>query len=383
MEWDRQIPCALNLEAEKLTAWVGLGLVWVWLRQYTKLTTTNDEDRTKMNKTPIMINGLPAAFTEIDRLQAEIDRLERFKFQVLDALVMPRDSNYTNMIVRIQELHTQVAMSDIRKGKIELLENRLKAADEEIISMRAKLQRSSLNPAAAEFIPAATNSFREAVIKHIAEKKTTSPCLDAEKPSMTVTELVEIVPDHTKDWPAYKNYCVTRIKSLLKPCNEPCGFEKKCAAITALLCFCKENAMPFIRSRIELYSTILAKCWEFLAEKPTDELKELLIWHIEESRDIVTHKNWTLCGHMECYSRRSELMTEHAQKTGPAPLILDPSVTVESTVKPIVEKMINTNTEEPAKAHEPNTSHGTQYRTRTRTGVISRVNYVDMDDSEE
>lgn len=263
-----------------------------------------------------------------------------------------------------------------------------------------------LNPDAPEFspapapAPAVPQTFREAVIARIAEKKAAEEAAraatveamkdavrarlaaTAEKPSMTITE-VDVVPDHTADWEAYKSYCIERIKKFLNDCVATSGRENKCAVCLEMYRFTKDHGMPFVRAYKKFYYILIAKCWELLGEKPTDELKELLVWHIKESKDYVT-PSWEVCEHENCFRIAHAKLTELARGMRSTVVSVAPAPsTVSATPAPVTPSGPTTRSRAAANIAAPVKPQPPRRRTRTQTGAIPRRDYTGMDDDSD
>jgi hypothetical protein len=278
----------------------------------------------------------------------------------------------------------------------------------------AAAAKRPLDPNAPEFtpsVPAAPKTLKDAVIARLAEKKaeeerqraaTVEAMKEAvrarlafkeaeaaaEKPSMTVTEL-ETIPDHIKDWLAYKSYCVKRVQALLHKCDAAKGRENKCAVATEMFRFHKDHGMPFNRAHQKFYYVLIAKCWELLGENPTGELKELLLWHIKESKDYVT-PHWTVCEDVACCRMAHAKLTAIARDMSnipvmvvtasePVPVPDEPAPAGPVTRSRAGPPVITVTVTDPAKS----VATSRRYRTRTRTGAIPRVNYAGMEGEEE
>jgi hypothetical protein len=226
------------------------------------------------------------------------------------------------------------------------------------IAEPSKTASRTLNPTAPEFVPSKptqTQTLMEAVQKRMAEMA----------PTLTVTEVS--VPDHETNSDAYKDFCVSTIHGMLDECAAAEISADKVSVAIRLFTFIKDHGMPLMRAHAKFRLTVLAKCWEFKAsESSTAELNSLMDWVLDQFKDehpALSSYDCRACSRCYRYLSSSIVKLAGTQTNN------TPTVRLTTPIKRIPV---------PSAPSAPQK----RYRTRTRTGVIRRINYTEESDSE-
>jgi hypothetical protein len=208
------------------------------------------------------------------------------------------------------------------------------------IAEPSKTASRTLNPTAPEFVPSAA-------------------------PTLAVTEM--LVPNHETDSDAYTDFCVSLLHSMINECAAANDSAIKVSVAIRLFSFVKDHGLPLMRAHAKFRLTVLAKCWEFKAhEGSTAELNALLDWVLDQFRDdhpALPSHDCGDCSRCYRYLASSMLQLADAQTND------DPAVSLTTPTKRISAPSV------PSAPQK-------RYRTRTRTGVIRRINYAEESDSD-
>ncbi len=282
------------------------------------------------------------------------------------------------------------------------LQNQVLALQDEVNYWKTRAAANShLNPDAAEFVPtrlptladairtrlaktkaedeaarkAAAEKFKAAVTARLAKSDSVSPAPAPAPSTPTVkhspwtalfTKTIrdkykfnEPPPSHAKDFAAYKADIVGKIEVFLNEFHLYTSAEKIVAA-AEMFRYLADYGMPLLRRNLNLYNTIIMKCWE-LKMVASPELHKVLDWHIRKSRGFVP-QSFPDDGTVETYRKNMEFLRNlhdpiiAAKKRADIPIIV---VHSQKVTLPVVRR-----------------------RTRTQTGAISRKDYADGSESD-
>jgi hypothetical protein len=267
--------------------------------------------------------------------------------------------------------------------------------------------RSHLNPTAPAFVPSKpVQTLKEAVQARVAEKvheaeaarkATVESFQDAVRarltPTLTITEPC-VIPDYKADWTVYKEFCISKIQSILNECHAAKGPANKVPVAIRLFIFVKDHGMPFLRAYKKFRLVVMAKCWEFKAdENCTAELTSLVDWILDQFKGDHPRTSSYDCGDCARCFRYLSLHTIRTAQTlvaGADMAAVGLAPAPASLTTPIKRIPVPTT---PAAPYRTRSYTGAiapaapaalekRYRTRTRTGVIRRLNYTEESDSE-
>ena len=229
--------------------------------------------------------------------------------------------------------------------------------------------RRQLNPAAPAFVPVKpVQTLKEAVQQRMAEvtskKEAISASLADAAATLTIAE--EPVPDYKTDWLAYKEFCIRNIDNMLRSCVAEKISVDKVRIVTKLYIFIIGHGMPFMRVYNKFRLVVVSKCWEFKASWHNNiELDALMNRILEEFMGDIPQLPQGCGACPECYKQMSVYIAQFAKTVD-----INADMSAIGMGTPV--KLVKNNVPAPKM----------RYRTRTRTGVIRRINYAEESDSE-